>query len=166
MLSVEAPPWELPGGLVCARESIFVIPGVDCLGCLLGHRTLKPVVDALRRNAAHLPEEAWPAAGLAAYEGLRDVLRRSRHDDLCRYQAERRCGCAPRKGSRDGCFFVIDGQFETQLAAFSPAGARFYISHGLDTLLGHLREVLQIPPNAKLMRRPDRVVVYGWSSLS
>ena len=30
------PPWELPGGLVCARESIFVIPGVDCLGCLLG----------------------------------------------------------------------------------------------------------------------------------
>ena len=55
---------------------------------------------------------------------------------------------------------------ETQLAAFSPAGARFYISHGLDTLLGHLREVLQIPPNAKLMRRPDRVVVYGWSSLS
>jgi hypothetical protein len=449
------PPWELPGGLVCARESIFVIPGVDCLGCLLGHRTLKPVVDALRRNAAHLPEVAWPAAGLAAYEGLRakcraegllapewseegirlhfwqhaldpvleaarlarsldlarrllmgevqacigggdgtvppqklclldrlgaaeakqhawiqkllaaceseqaregpqpsgpagapwtkrragpkcvqrrapaasagapaagaaapaghmymlaasapparpspapapfaapqasvlgppsapaapaastapttptapsasappsapahpcflheqcgetsgggharpaaqisarggaaamaspgprltlmdadiaktvlrdflsshlrpcvrppgpakpskvqrtlseawrgtaasDVLRRSRHDDLCRYQAERRCGCAPRKGSRDGCFFAIDGRFETQLAAFSPAGARFYISHGLDTLLGHLREVLQIPPNAKLMRRPDRVVVYGWSSL-
>ena len=69
------PPWELPGGLVCARESIFVIPGVDCLGCLLGHRTLKPVVDALRRNAAHLPEEAWPAAGLAAYEGLRAKCR-------------------------------------------------------------------------------------------
>jgi len=104
--------------------------------------------------------EAW--RGTAAS----DVLRRSRHDDLCRYQAERRCGCAPRKGSRDGCFFAIDGRFETQLAAFSPAGARFYISHGLDTLLGHLREVLQIPPNAKLMRRPDRVVVYGWSSLS
>ena len=58
------------------------------------------------------------------------------------------------------------GDSKRKLAAFSPAGARFYISHGLDTLLGHLREVLQIPPNAKLMRRPDRVVVYGWSSLS
>ena len=71
---LKAPLWELPG-LVCAKESIFVIPGVECLGCLLGHRTLKPVVDALRRNASHLPEEAWAAAGLAAYEGLRAKCR-------------------------------------------------------------------------------------------
>ena len=68
------------------------------------------------------------------------------------------------KGSREGCRFAIDGRFEQQLAAFSPAGARFYISHGLDTLLEHLREVLQIPPSSKLMRRPDRVVVWGFAA--
>ena len=119
-----------------------------------------PTAPAKPSKVQRTLSEAWHGTATS------DVLRRSRHDDLCRYQAERRCGCAPRKGSRDGCSFAIDGRFETQLAAFSPAGARFYISHGLDTLLGHLREVLQIPPNAKLMRRPDRVVVYGWSSLT
>lgn len=58
-------------GFVCARDSIFVVPGVTCLGCLLGHGTLKPVVDALRRNAASLSEPALLASAHSAYEDLR-----------------------------------------------------------------------------------------------
>ena len=119
-----------------------------------------PTAPAKPSKVQRTLSEAWHGTATS------DVLRRSRNDELCRYQAERRCGCALRKGSRDGCRFAIDGQFQTQLEAFSPSAARFYISHGLDTLLSHLQLVLQIPPNAKLMRRPDRVVVYGWSSLS
>ena len=101
--------------------------------------------------------EVWKGAATS------DVLARSRGDDLCRYQEERRCACASRKGSREGCSFAVDRRFETQLVAFSPAAARFYVSHGLDTLLGHLREVLQMPASAILQRRVDQVVIYGWS---
>lgn len=102
--------------------------------------------------------EAWQGAATS------DVLVRSRGDDLCRYQEERRCACAMRKGSREGCSFAIDRRFETQLAAFSPAARRFYVAQGMDTLLDHLRDVLQIPAAARLRKRSDQTVaVYGWS---
>ena len=102
--------------------------------------------------------EVWKGAAMS------DVLVRSRGDDLCRYQEERRCACAARKGSREGCSFAIDRRFETQLVAFSPAAARFYVAQGMDTLLDHLRDVLQIPAAARLRKRSDQTVtVYGWS---
>ena len=46
--------------------------------------------------------EVWKGAATS------DVLARSRGDDLCRYQEERRCACASRKGSREGCSFAVD----------------------------------------------------------
>ena len=102
--------------------------------------------------------EVWKGAATS------DVLVRSRGDDLCRYQEERRCACAMRKGSREGCSFAIDRRFETQLAAFSPAARRFYVAQGMDTLLDHLRDVLQIPAAARLRKRSDQTVaVYGWA---
>lgn len=104
--------------------------------------------------------EAWWSADTI------DVLARSRRDDLCRYQEERRCACAARKGRRGGCSFAIDRRFEAQLVAFSPAAARFYVAQGLDTLLNHLRGVLQIPAAARLRERSDQtVVIYGWALL-
>lgn len=64
-----------PRGLVRTHEKIFIVPGVDCLGCLLGHGTLKPVVNALRRNAAFLEEPALLATAHAAYEEIRTKCR-------------------------------------------------------------------------------------------
>ena len=61
--------------LVRARESIFVVPGVECLGCLLGHRTLKPVQDAIRSNAAYMDEAGVLASALRAYEQIRAKCR-------------------------------------------------------------------------------------------
>ena len=64
-----------PRRLVRTHEKIFIVPGVDCLGCLLGHGTLKPVVNALRRNAAFLEEPALLATAHAAYEEIRTKCR-------------------------------------------------------------------------------------------
>ena len=61
--------------LVRARESIFVVPGVECLGCLLGHHTLKPVQDAIRSNAAYMDEAGVLASALRAYEQIRAKCR-------------------------------------------------------------------------------------------
>jgi hypothetical protein len=49
--------------------------------------------------------EVWKGAATS------DVFARSRGDYLCRYQEERRCACASRKGSREGCSFAM--RFET-----------------------------------------------------
>ena len=103
--------------------------------------------------------EAWQGAATS------DVLVRSRGDDLCRYQEERRCACAMRKGSREGCSFAIDCRFEKELAQFSPAAVRHYVSRGLDAMLLDLKEVLRIPKSAKLQKRSEKVVLYGWRRL-
>ena len=92
-----------------------------------------------------------------------DVLARSRCDELCRYQVERRCACVQRKGSREGCSFAIDRRFEKQLAEFSPELAGHYLSSGLDALLVDLKEALHLPREAKLRTQTDRVVVYGFA---
>ena len=79
-VQVQAPPNAAPArpreaGLLRTHEAIFKVPGVTCLGCLLGHGTLKPVVAALRRNAALLEERALLTAAHAAYEDIRTKCR-------------------------------------------------------------------------------------------
>ena len=84
-------------------------------------------------------------------------------DDLQRFQQERSCYCSLRKGSRDACALLVDRQFEKELIAFSPAAARYYLEHGLPSLLLDLRAALQLPPGMAFRRRQaDKVVVYGW----
>jgi hypothetical protein len=123
---------------------------------------VRPCVPPSAAKAAKVQRtlaEVWKGAEVG------DVLARSRGDDLCRFQVERRCACATRKGSREGCSFAIDCRFEKELAQFSPAAVRHYVSRGLDAMLLDLKEVLRIPKSAKLQKRSEKVVLYGWRRL-
>ena len=88
-------------------------------------------------------------------------------DDVVSFQRERRCYCAHRKGSRDGCYFEVDTQFEKQLVEFHPAAAHFYVQRGLSALLVDLREAMELPTGAALSRRSQGkgVRIYGWRAI-
>ena len=80
------------------------------------------------------------------------------------FQRERRCYCALRKGSRDGCYFDIDRSFEKQLVDHHSEAAKFYVQRGLKVLLADVREALELPAGMALSKcsAGKFVRVYGW----